>query len=95
MYLTIAVLSYKKDLSEVENYLQAHRIYLDKYYSVGKFIASGAQTPRIGGVILMNASKEEAQVLIKEDPFFINGIAEYKLIEFSPSKYQPGFEQFL
>ena len=93
--MTIAVLTYKKELSEVEKSLQEHRIYLDKYYSSGKFIASGAQTPRIGGIILMNITKEEAQLLIKEDPFFRNDIAEYELIEFSPTKYQVGFEQFI
>ncbi|MCP9611725.1 YciI family protein [Coprobacter tertius] len=93
--MTIAVLTYKKELSEVEKSLQEHRIYLDKYYSSGKFIASGAQTPRIGGIILMNITKEEAQLLIKEDPFFRNDVAEYELIEFSPTKYQVGFEQFI
>lgn len=93
--MIIAILTYKKELSEVEKHLQEHRIYLDKYYSSGKFIASGAQNPRIGGIILMNTTKDDAQILIKEDPFFRNNIAEYELIEFSPTKYQVGFEQFI
>lgn len=93
--MIIAVLRYKTELSEVEKHLEEHRIYLDKYYSSGKFIASGAQNPRIGGIILMNTTKDEAQILIKEDPFFRNNIAEYDLIEFLPTKYQAGFEQFI
>lgn len=93
--MTIAVLTYKTELSVVEKHLEEHRSYLDKYYSLGKFIASGAQNPRIGGVILMDTTKDEAQILIKEDPFFRNNIAEYELIEFSPTKYQAGFEQFM
>ena len=93
--MIIAVLTYKTELSEVEKHLEEHRIYLDKYYSSGKFIASGAQNPRIGGIILMNTPKDEAQILIKEDPFFRNNIAEYDLIEFLPTKYQAGFEQFI
>ncbi|MBD8387114.1 YciI family protein [Dysgonomonas sp. BGC7] len=93
--MIIAVLTYKIELSEVEKHLEKHRMYLDKYYSSGKFIASGAQNPRIGGIILMNTTKDDAQILIKEDPFFRNNIAEYELIEFSPTKYQVGFEQFI
>lgn len=93
--MIIAVLTYKKELSEVEKHLEEHRMYLDKYYSSGKFIASGAQNPRIGGIILMNITKDEAQILIKEDPFFRNNIAEYELIGFLPTKYQAGFEQFI
>lgn len=93
--MIIAVLTYKTELSEVEKFLEEHRMYLDKYYSSGKFVASGAQNPRIGGIILMNTTKDEAQFLIKEDPFFRNNIAEYELIEFSPTKYQAGFDQFI
>lgn len=93
--MIIAVLTYKTELSEVEKHLEEHRMYLNKYYSAGKFIASGAQNPRIGGIILMNTTKDDAQTLIKEDPFFRNNIAEYELIEFSPTKYQGGFEQFI
>lgn len=92
--MIITVLTYKKDLCEVERHLLEHREYLDKHYSTGNFIASGAQNPRIGGVILMNTSKEKAYILIKEDPFFVNDIAEYSLIEFFPTKYDPYFELF-
>lgn len=50
MYLII--LTYQKDLSEVEKHLEAHHAYLDKHYASGYFVASGAQVPRTGGVIL-------------------------------------------
>lgn len=45
----IAILTYKKPLCEVDRFLQAHREYLTKHYAVGDFIASGPQTPRVGG----------------------------------------------
>ena len=48
----IIILTYQKDLSEVEKHLEAHRTYLDKHYASGHFVASGAQVPRKGGVIL-------------------------------------------
>ena len=56
----IAILTYKKPLSEVDNYLSAHRKYLANHYAIGDFIASGPQNPRVGGVIMMKANNREA-----------------------------------
>lgn len=92
----IFILTYKKPLSEVEKHLEAHRDYLDTHYSAGKFIASGRQEPRVGGVILCRAeSRKEAESLAYSDPFYINQIADYQIIEFLPTKYLPGFDAFI
>jgi len=87
---------YQKPLSEVEKFLAEHKTYLDKYYSTKNFIASGRQNPRVGGVILCKAeSKEEILSIIKEDPFFVNDIAKYEIIEFEPTKYLAEFKGVL
>lgn len=84
----IAILTYKKPLSEVDRFLTAHREYLAKHYAAGDFIASGPQTPRIGGVIMMKAdSREAVEAIIAEDPFHINGIADYQIVEFTPTMF--------
>lgn len=84
----IAILTYKKPLSEVDRFLAAHREYLAKHYAAGDFIASGPQTPRIGGVIMMKAdSREVVDAIIAEDPFHINGIASYQIVEFTPTMF--------
>ena len=82
----IAILTYKKPLSEVDNYLSAHREYLAKHYAIGDFITSGPQIPRIGGVIMIKANNREAvDAIITEDPFHINDIANYQIVEFTPT----------
>ena len=82
----IAILTYKKPLSEVDRFLATHREYLAKHYAAGIFIASGPQTPRVGGVIMMKAdSRATIDAIIAEDPFHINGIADYQVVEFSPT----------
>ncbi len=84
----IAILSYKKPLSEVDKYLQAHRDYLAEHYAVGDFIASGPQNPRIGGVIMIKATDRDAvSTIISQDPFNINGIADYRIVEFTPTMF--------
>ncbi len=84
----IAILTYKKPLSEVDRFLTAHREYLAKHYAAGDFIASGPQSPRVGGVIMMKAESSEAvNAIIAEDPFLINGIADYQIVEFTPTMF--------
>lgn len=82
----IAILTYKKPLSEVDLFLAAHREYLAEHYAAGDFIASGPQTPRIGGVIIIKAENRSAvDAIIAQDPFNINGIADYQIVEFTPT----------
>jgi len=88
LVMFIAILTYKKPLSEVDNYLSAHREYLAKHYAIGDFITSGPQIPRIGGVIMIKANNREAvDAIISEDPFYINGIADYQIVEFTPTMF--------
>lgn len=92
----IFILTYQKPLNEVEKYLAMHRTYLDVNYKAGHFIASGRQEPRTGAVILCRAaSKELALKIMKADPFYINQVATYDVIEFIPTKYAEGFERFI
>lgn len=84
----IAILTYKKPLSEVDRFLVAHREYLAMHYTAGDFIASGPQTPRVGGVIMIKAdNRATVDAIIAKDPFNINGIADYQIVEFSPTMF--------
>ncbi len=84
----IAILTYKKPLSDVDRFLAAHREYLAEHYAVGDFIASGPQTPRVGGVIMIKAEHRAAvDAIITKDPFNINGIADYQILEFTPTMF--------
>lgn len=84
----IAILTYKKPLSEVDRFLAAHREYLSKHYAAGDFIASGPQTSRVGGVIMIKANDRTAvEAIIAQDPFNINGIADYQIVDFIPTMF--------
>lgn len=84
----IAILTYKKPLSEVDRFLAAHREYLAEHYAVGDFIASGPQRPRVGGVIMIKAeNRPVVDAIIAKDPFNINGIADYQIVEFTPTMF--------
>ncbi|MCE1188502.1 MAG: YciI family protein [Ignavibacteria bacterium] len=84
----VLLLTYSFGLDPVNQHLVEHRAFLDKYYSKGNFICSGARIPRTGGVIICKAkSKTEVEQIISEDPFFINNAVEYEIIEFEASKF--------
>lgn len=92
----ILILKYIKPIEEVEKELNSHITYLEKFYSLQKFICSGRRNPRTGGVILANAYDiEEVREIIKEDPFYEKKIAEYEIIEFMPTKYADEFNRFI
>lgn len=92
----IIILTYQKEIAEVEKHLNAHREYLDSNYKSGSFIASGRQEPRVGGIILCRAdNKQDVLSLVQSDPFYINEVAKYDVIQFEPTKYVSGFEKFL
>ncbi|WP_294833567.1 YciI family protein [uncultured Gilliamella sp.] len=92
----IFTLTYIKPINEVEKFLQQHIDYLEENYRLGHFIASGRKVPRTGGVLLCRAeNKEQALTIMQKDPFYIQQIAQYDIIEFVPSKYTTGFEQFI
>lgn len=92
----IIQLTYKVSIKEVDKYLIRHREFLDIGYQKNYFIASGPKNPRTGGVILSQL-KDRAQLesFLKNDPFFIHGIADYEITEFSPVKFHADFETFL
>ncbi|NFR85928.1 MULTISPECIES: YciI family protein [unclassified Clostridium] len=92
----IVNLTYIKSVEEVENHLEDHIVFLNKYYDSNNFICSGRKNPRTGGVILCNAKNmEEVKKIISEDPFNKNRIADYEIIEFQPTKYTEGFKEFV
>jgi uncharacterized protein YciI len=84
--------SFKKPIEEVERYLPGHIAFLDKFCARGMFICSGRKNPRTGGCILAKAPDRESILdAIKEDPFYREGIAEYEVTEFLPTKYTEAF----
>ncbi|HYQ30072.1 MAG TPA: YciI family protein [Polyangiaceae bacterium] len=80
-------LIYKADLSEIDAHMKAHVAFLDKYYAAGNFLVSGRKIPRDGGIILaVGKSKQQLEAIVKEDPFYERGLADFRIIEFRASQ---------
>lgn len=82
----IAIITYLKPAEEVDRFLSAHCDFLAAYLSIGNFIAAGPQSSRTGGVILIKAeNREEVDDIVKRDPWMVNELVEYRIIEFLPT----------
>jgi uncharacterized protein YciI len=83
----IIELSYKVDLADIDAHMRAHVVFLKKYYAAGNFLISGRKIPRDGGIILaVGKSRRQIEAIVEEDPFFIHGLADFRIIEFRASQ---------
>ena len=92
----IVNITYKVPLEDVDQHLEAHIAFLNRQYELGTFLASGRKVPRTGGIILAKGRNRNALLeVLKRDPFKSEGLADYEVIEFVPSKTAPGLESLL
>lgn len=91
----IISLTYKKDISEIEKFIESHIAFLDKHYAKKLFIASGRKHPRTGGVIITRQmDRSVLEEIIKQDPFYVHELADYDIMEFIPTKFDDDFRSF-
>jgi uncharacterized protein YciI len=80
-------LTYKADLTAIDAHMAAHVVFLKKYYASGNFLVSGRKIPRDGGIILaVGTNRREIEAIVQEDPFYEQGLADFRIIEFRASQ---------
>jgi uncharacterized protein YciI len=80
--------TYRISIEEIGDRLALHRAHLQKGYDRGLLLMSGPQVPKLGGVVIARAdSLDELMLFFKEDPYQIQGLADYRFVEFEPVKF--------
>ena len=86
--LFIVILTYKASLDTIDSFRADHLDFLEECYDKNLFLASGPKVPRNGGIIIAQCdSKNILQKVLLNDPFALNDLATYEVIEFSPTKW--------
>ena len=86
----VLLLTYTKPLEEVDALMRDHMAWLNEHYDAGRFLVSGRQIPRTGGVILARGDdRAEIEALAAGDPFVTGGVATCEVIQFRASQSAP------
>ena len=85
--LFVIELIYRATLNDIDASMTAHLRFLKKYYTAGNFLVSGRKIPRDGGVILaVGDSREQIEMIMRQDPFCARGLADVRIIQFRASQ---------
>ena len=83
-------LTYKVALADIDARMTAHVAFLKKYYDAGKFVVSGRKIPRDGGIIIATGDdRDEVEAIIREDPFYAEGLSDFRIVQFRASQRAP------
>jgi len=92
----IVSLTYKVPTEVVDQHLAAHSEFLKNQYVQGNFFLSGRKVPRTGGMIFAKVeTRQILDIILKNDPFFIHGVADYEVTELQPTMTAQGMEFLL
>lgn len=87
-------LVYKVDLVQIDACMTEHVAFLNKYYASGHFVVSGRKVPRDGGIIIaVGKDRQQIEAIVKEDPFYERGLADFRIIEFRASQRAKDIQQ--
>ena len=89
----VLLLNYIRPLEEVDALMREHVAWLNEHYAAGRFVVSGRQVPRTGGVIVARGDdRDEIERLAASDPFVSGGVATCEVIQFRASQTADGFD---
>ena len=89
----VLLLSYTKPVEEVDAVMREHMAWLRRQYAAGRFVVSGRQIPRTGGVIVARGDdREEIEEIAASDPFVTAGVATVEVVHFRASQSADGFD---
>jgi uncharacterized protein YciI len=85
VYLMIS--TYTAPLERVDEAREAHMRFLDGLGERKLVVSAGRQDPPVGGVVLLDAATEaEARDIMADDPYVVQGLAEYRAVGWKPTR---------
>lgn len=91
----VLLVEYTRPMEDVDRHLVAHRAHLAAAYDAGNLLCSGRRNPLTGGVILAVGARAEIDRIVAEDPFVIEGVAAYTVVEFNPNRAADDLRELL
>ena len=93
--LFIIKITYTASLEVIDSIVGEHRAYLAKGYEKGFLLASGPRNPKTGGIIIGRFDDLESVLeFTNKDPYRLNNVASYEVIEFTPILHNDAIKDF-
>ncbi|GGQ55116.1 YciI family protein [Streptomyces asoensis] len=95
--LHLLSLHYTAPERAAEPFIPGHVAYLERHHQNGTFLISGRTVPTsIGGVIIAHGVDRPAiEQITAQDPFVVNGVAEYTITTITPGRVHPALDSLL
>jgi uncharacterized protein YciI len=85
----IVEITYRIPFEQFGGKVAEHRAFLQTGFERGWLLFSGPQSPRTGGIVVARApGLGQLQEFFSQDPYRLNGMADYRYIQFEPVKLQ-------
>jgi len=92
----IIEINYVVPFERISQTVDKHRLFLSTGYEKGLLLYSGPMNPKTGGIVAARAeSREEIEAFFGQDPYKLEALAEYRIIEFDPVKSQEFLKSWL
>jgi uncharacterized protein YciI len=91
----VVSLTYKVPDEIVDFHRPAHMDWVKEAFDAGTFLASGRRVTALGGVLLSNVDRPTLDASLATDPFYVNGVADFEIIEFTVTTASTGYENLL
>jgi uncharacterized protein YciI len=91
----VVSLTYKVPEEIVDFHLPAHVTWLQDAFDEGVFMVAGRKIPRTGALLLSNAERDMLDTALAKDPFYVNGVADFEVMEFHASRVAAGYENLM
>jgi uncharacterized protein YciI len=91
----VVSLTYKVPEEIVDFHLPAHVTWLQDAFDEGVFMVAGRKIPRTGALLLSNAERDILDTASAKDPFYVNGVADFEVMEFHASRVAAGYENLM
>ncbi|EKF40562.1 hypothetical protein NA8A_20597 [Nitratireductor indicus C115] len=75
------------DKTRAPQFMDGHNAWIRRGFDDGVFLLVGSLKPKAGGAILAhNASAEEIEARVKDDPFVAQGIVSAEILAIAPGR---------
>jgi uncharacterized protein YciI len=91
----VVSLTYKVPEEIVDFHLPAHVTWLQDAFDEGVFMVAGRKIPRTGALLLSNADRDTLDTALAKDPFYVNGVADFEVMEFHANRVAAGYENLM